>query len=129
MKNFSGVQRRFQKVGNFNDAIIIDDYGHHPVEINSALAAARLLVPKNKIICIFQPHRYSRLKDLFDEFCSSFNDADYVLILDVYSAGENPIPNFESMDLENELSKYGHKNVSKISNGVCNFRNLRCSKM
>ena len=114
LKNFSGVQRRFQKVGNFNDAIIIDDYGHHPVEINSALAAARLLVPKNKIICIFQPHRYSRLKDLFDEFCSSFNDADYVLILDVYSAGENPIPNFESINLENELSKYGHKNVSYI---------------
>ena len=114
LKIFSGVQRRFQKVGNFNDAIIIDDYGHHPVEINSALAAARLLVPKNKIICIFQPHRYSRLKDLFDEFCSSFNDADYVLILDVYSAGESPIPNFDSLNLENGLSKYGHKNVSYI---------------
>ena len=114
LKTFSGVQRRFQKVGNFNDTIIIDDYGHHPVEINSALAAARLLVPKNKIISIFQPHRYSRLKDLFDEFCSSFNDADYVLVLDVYSAGETPIPNFEGMNLENGLSKYGHKNVSYV---------------
>ncbi len=114
LKTFTGVQRRFQTVGNFKNTIIIDDYGHHPVEINAALAAARLLTPKSKIISVFQPHRYSRLKDLFNEFCSSFNDADHVLILDVYPAGEKPINNFESVDLENGLSQYGHKNVSYI---------------
>ncbi len=111
LKNFTGVQRRFQKVGNFKSTIIIDDYGHHPVEIGSALAAARLLAPKNKIITIFQPHRYSRLRDLFDEFCRSFNDADHVILLDVYAAGEKPLKNYESNNLENGLSNYGHKNV------------------
>ena len=114
LKNFTGVQRRFQKVGDFKNTIIIDDYGHHPVEINSALAAARLLVPKNKIIAVYQPHRYSRLRNLFDEFCRSFNDADYVVLLDVYPAGERPIKNFESNNLENGLTNYGHKNVLYI---------------
>ena len=114
LKNFTGVQRRFQKVGSFKNTSIIDDYGHHPVEINSALAAARLLAPKNKIISIFQPHRYTRLKDLFDQFCRSFNDADQVLLLDVYPAGEKPIKNFESINLERGLANYGHKNVSYV---------------
>ena len=114
LKNFTGVQRRFQKVGNFKNTQIIDDYGHHPVEINSALAAARLLAPENRIISIFQPHRYSRLRDLFDEFCRSFNDADQVILLDVYAAGERPINNFESINLESGLANYGHKNVLYI---------------
>ncbi|MDA9649634.1 UDP-N-acetylmuramate--L-alanine ligase [Alphaproteobacteria bacterium] len=114
LKTFTGVQRRFQNVGNFKNTTIIDDYGHHPVEINAALAAARLLTPKNKIISIFQPHRYSRIKDLFNDFCSCFNDADYVFLLDVYPAGEEPLKGFESTDLKNGLLKYGHKNVSYI---------------
>ncbi len=114
LKNFTGVERRFQKVGNFKDTLIIDDYGHHPVEISSALAAARLLAPKSKIISVFQPHRYSRLRDLFDEFCRSFNDADHVLLMDVYGAGEKPIKNLESINLENGLTNYGHKNVLYI---------------
>ena len=114
LKTFTGVQRRFQNVGNFKNTTIIDDYGHHPVEINAALAAARLLAPKSKIISIFQPHRYSRIKDLFNDFCSCFNDADYVFLLDVYPAGEEPLKGFESNDLKNGLLKYGHKNVSYI---------------
>ena len=114
LKTFTGVQRRFQNVGNFKKTTIIDDYGHHPVEINAALAAARLLAPKSKIISIFQPHRYSRIKDLFNDFCSCFNDADYVFLLDVYPAGEEPLKGFESTDLKNGLLKYGHKNVSYI---------------
>ena len=114
LKTFTGVQRRFQNVGNFKNTTIIDDYGHHPVEINAALAAARLLTPKSKIISIFQPHRYSRIKDLFSDFCSCFNDADYVFLLDVYPAGEEPLKGFESNDLKNGLLKYGHKNVSYI---------------
>ncbi len=114
LKTFSGVQRRFEKVGNFKDTLIIDDYGHHPVEINSALSAARLIAPQKKIISIFQPHRYSRLRDLFNDFCSCFNNADTVLLLDVYSAGEKIIKNFESKNLEKGLIKYGHKDVSCI---------------
>jgi UDP-N-acetylmuramate--alanine ligase len=114
LKTFTGVQRRFQNVGNFKKTTIIDDYGHHPVEINAALAAARLLTPKSKIISIFQPHRYSRIKDLFNDFCSCFNDADYVFLLDVYPAGEEPLKGFESTDLKNGLLKYGHKNVSYL---------------
>ena len=114
LKTFTGVQRRFQNVGNFKNTTIIDDYGHHPVEIKAALAAARLLTPKSKIISIFQPHRYSRIKDLFNDFCSCFNDADYVFLLDVYPAGEEPLKGFESNDLKNGLLKYGHKNVSYI---------------
>ena len=114
LKTFTGVQRRFQNVGNFKNTTIIDDYGHHPVEINAALAAARLLAPQSKIISIFQPHRYSRIKDLFNDFCSCFNDADYVFLLDVYPAGEEPLKGFESNDLKNGLLKYGHKNVSYI---------------
>ena len=116
LKTFSGVQRRFEKVGKYKDTIIIDDYGHHPVEIDSALSAARLLTPKNKIISIFQPHRYSRLRDLFHDFCSCFNDADKVLLLDVYPAGEDIINGFESKNLEEGLIKYGHKDVSYIEN-------------
>tara|TARA_B100000989_G_scaffold181280_1_gene136324 strand:- start:681 stop:2096 length:1416 start_codon:yes stop_codon:yes gene_type:complete len=114
LKSFTGIQRRFQEVGNFKDTCIIDDYGHHPVEISSALSAARLVTPKHKIISIFQPHRYTRLRDLFDDFCSCFNDADHVLLLDVYSAGEEPITNFESTNLEVGLTNYGHKNVLYI---------------
>ena len=114
LKSFTGIQRRFQKVGNFNNICIIDDYGHHPVEISAALAAARLITPKHKIISVFQPHRYSRLRDLFNDFCSCFNDADHVLLLDVFSAGEKPITNFQSTDLEVGLSNYGHKNVLYI---------------
>ena len=124
LKSFTGIQRRFQKVGNFNNTSIIDDYGHHPVEISAALAAARLITPKHKIISIFQPHRYTRLRDLFDDFCSCFNDADHVLLLDVYSAGEEPITNFESSNLEVGLSNYGHKNVLHIKDQKTLIRTL-----
>ena len=124
LKNFTGVERRFQKVGNFKNTIIIDDYGHHPVEINSALSAARFLAPESKIIAIFQPHRYSRLKDLFDDFCSCFNKADHVFLLDVYAAGEKSIKKFESINLEKGLADYGHKNVLYIQNQNLLAKNL-----
>ena len=124
LKNFTGIQRRFQKVGNFNETFIIDDYGHHPVEISAALAAARLITPKHKIISVFQPHRYSRLRDLFNDFCSCFNDADHVLLLDVFPAGEEPITNFKSTNLEVGLSNYGHKNVLYIKDQKTLMRTL-----
>ena len=124
LKNFTGVERRFQEVGNFKNTTIIDDYGHHPVEINSALSAARFLAPESKIIAIFQPHRYSRLKDLFDDFCSCFNKADHVFLLDVYAAGEKSIKKFESINLEKGLADYGHKNVLYIKNQNLLAKNL-----
>ena len=124
LKNFTGVERRFQKVGNFKNTTIIDDYGHHPVEINSALSAARFLAPESKIIAIFQPHRYSILKDLFDDFCSCFNKADHVFLLDVYAAGEKSIKKFESINLEKGLADYGHKNVLYIQNQNLIAKNL-----
>ncbi len=124
LKGFTGVERRFQKVGSYRGTLIFDDYGHHPVEVSAALAAARLITPKHKIVSVFQPHRYSRLKDLFDDFCSSFNDADHVLLLDVFSAGEEPIPNFESINLKIGLSNYGHKNVTYIKDQKTLVRTL-----
>ena len=124
LKNFTGVERRFQKVGKYKNTTIIDDYGHHPVEINSALSAARFLAPESKIIAIFQPHRYSRLKDLFDDFCSCFNKADHVFLLDVYAAGEKSIKKFESINLEKGLTDYGHKNVLYIQNQNLLAKNL-----
>jgi len=124
LKNFTGVQRRFQKVGKFKNITIIDDYGHHPVEINSALSAARFLAPESKIIAIFQPHRYSRLRDLFNDFCSCFNNADHVFLLDVYAAGEKSIKNFESSNLEEGLANYGHKNVLYIQDQKILAKNI-----
>ena len=88
LKNFRGVGRRFEFKGSADGIMVIDDYGHHPVEIEAALSAARMLKPENKVIAVVQPHRYSRLQDLFADFCGCFNDADAVLVADVYAAGE-----------------------------------------
>ena len=87
---FGGVNRRFTKVGVWNGVTIIDDYGHHPVEIAAVLKAARQAT-KGRVIAVHQPHRYTRLRDLFTQFCGCFNDADMVAIAEVYSAGEAPI--------------------------------------
>ena len=115
LKTFNGVQRRFQLIDTYKNTKIIDDYGHHPAEIKSALSAAKLLDENAKVLAIFQPHRYSRLKNHFDDFCSCFNDADEVILLHVYSAGERKINNFESLNLETGIRNYGHKNVMFLS--------------
>ena len=92
-KQFQGVKRRFSLVGSYNGAEIIDDYAHHPVEIEATLSTARDVVSKRngRVIAIFQPHRYSRLENLFADFASCFFRADKVYILDVFAAGEGPI--------------------------------------
>ncbi|MEO0360904.1 MAG: UDP-N-acetylmuramate--L-alanine ligase, partial [Pseudomonadota bacterium] len=90
LEGFGGVKRRFTHVGDWNGAKIIDDYGHHPVEIAAVLKAARAACD-GKLIAVHQPHRYTRLADLFEEFCACFNDADVVGIMNVYEAGEAPI--------------------------------------
>src|SRR6516162_2356809 len=108
LANFGGVKRRFTRVGEWNGVQIIDDYGHHPVEIAAVLRAARESA-KGKVIAVMQPHRYTRLHDLFDQFCTCFNDADAVIVAPVYPAGEKPIPGADRDALVNGLRAYGHK--------------------
>jgi len=112
---FKGVNRRFSQVAEVNGIKIIDDYGHHPVEISAVLSAARQTAT-GKVFAIHQPHRYTRLNSLFEDFCSCFNEADFVGIMKVYSAGEAPIDGASSSDLVNGLVRYGHRNVFSIEN-------------
>ena len=107
---FEGVRRRFTTTGVAHGVRVIDDYGHHPVEIASVLTAARA-VTEGKVIAVVQPHRYSRLKDLFDDFCSCFNDAGTVIVADVYPAGEAPIEGASRDSLVEGLKRYGHRRV------------------
>ncbi len=113
LKNFGGVNRRFTRVGEVNGVAIIDDYGHHPVEIAAVLKAARHAT-QGRVIAVHQPHRYSRLASLFDEFCSCFNEADVVAIADVYAAGEAPIDGASRDDLVAGLIRHGHRHARAI---------------
>jgi UDP-N-acetylmuramate--alanine ligase len=110
LSNFGGVKRRFTRVGEWNGAVIIDDYGHHPVEIAAVLRAARESV-KGKVIAVVQPHRYTRLHDLFEQFSTCFNDADAVIVAPVYPAGEQPIPGADRDSLVQSLRAHGHRNA------------------
>lgn len=113
LSEFGGVKRRFTLTGEAHGIRIIDDYGHHPVEITATLSAARHVQDalKGRVIAVVQPHRYSRLQALFDDFCTCFNDADVVVVTDVYSAGESPIEGFSKDNLVEGLKRAGHKNV------------------
>jgi len=111
---FGGVKRRFTKVGEVDGVTIIDDYGHHPVEIRAVLAAAREGV-KNRIIAVVQPHRYSRLGDLMDEFQQAFNDADIVYVAPVYAAGEEPVEGVNAEALASGLKQRGHRQARTIT--------------
>jgi UDP-N-acetylmuramate--alanine ligase len=111
---FNGVKRRFTKVGEYNGVSIIDDYGHHSTEIATTLKAAREVAGKHKVICVFQPHKYTRLRDLFNEFCNAFFDADVVIVSDIYSAGQAPIEGITQDTIIRGIEKAGHKNVIKL---------------
>ena len=111
---FSGVKRRFTIVDKVEDIIIIDDYAHHPVEITSVLSAAREAY-SGRVIAVVQPHRYTRLESLFDEFCSCFNNADTVIVAPVFDAGEQPIKGANQDDLISGLQRSGHREVIKIN--------------
>ncbi|SEN58567.1 UDP-N-acetylmuramate--L-alanine ligase [Gemmobacter aquatilis] len=110
---FGGVNRRFTKVGEVNGVTIIDDYGHHPVEIAAVLRAARQAT-KGRVIAVHQPHRYTRLSNLFDDFCTCFNEADVVAIAEVYAAGEEPIPGASRDDLVAGLIAHGHRHARAL---------------
>ncbi|MBS8229026.1 UDP-N-acetylmuramate--L-alanine ligase [Vannielia litorea] len=113
LAGFGGVNRRFTRVGEVNGVTVIDDYGHHPVEIAAVLKAARQAT-EGRVIAVHQPHRYSRLSNLFDDFCSCFNDADVVAIAEVYAAGEDPIPGASRDDLVAGLIAHGHRHARAI---------------
>ena len=110
LASFGGVRRRFTKTGEWNGVTVIDDYGHHPVEIAAVLKAAREST-RGQVIAVMQPHRYSRLASLFDEFCACFNDADTVIVAPVYAAGEQPIAGADRDGLIAGMRARGHRHV------------------
>lgn len=112
LQNFSGIQRRFELKGEHKDIKIFDDYGHHPTEIRETLKAARGAYNKKRLIVIFQPHRYTRTRDLMDEFASAFDNADLLYLMDIYPAGEKPIDGVHSKVLYNAIKKHGFNNIS-----------------
>ncbi|HYD30513.1 MAG TPA: UDP-N-acetylmuramate--L-alanine ligase [Azospirillaceae bacterium] len=111
LSSFQGVKRRFTRTGASNGITVIDDYGHHPVEIQAVLKAARTATADGRTIAVVQPHRYSRLHSLFEDFCTCFNDADVVIVADVYAAGEQPLDGVSRDTLVEGLRLRGHKQV------------------
>ena len=114
---FGGVKRRFTKTGEMNGITVIDDYGHHPVEIAAVLRAAREST-NGKVIAVVQPHRFTRLQSLFEEFCTCFNDADAVVVAEVYPAGEAPIPGIDRDHFVLGLRAHGHREVIPLPNSA-----------
>ena len=110
LAGFGGVRRRFTRTGTWNGVVVIDDYGHHPVEIAAVLRAARKST-SGQVIAVVQPHRYSRLAALFEAFCTCFNDADSVIVAPVYPAGETPIPGADRDSLVAGIRATGHRHV------------------
>jgi UDP-N-acetylmuramate--alanine ligase len=107
LAGFTGVRRRFQRVGTVNDILVVDDYGHHPTEIKATLAAARAGFGR-RLVVAFQPHRYTRTRDLFDEFLTTFHEADKLLIADIYAASETPIEGVTARKLVDGIRAMGH---------------------
>ena len=113
LKEFSGVQRRFQIKGEAKGVLVVDDYGHHPTEVRATLAAAKAALGR-RVVCVFQPHRYTRTKHQLEDFFTAFNQADKVIILDIYAAGEQPIPGVSGQAVYEGIRNYGHKDAAYI---------------
>ncbi len=111
---FQGVQRRFTVRGEAQGVLVVDDFGHHPAEVRATLQGARAGFPDRRIVVAFQPHRYSRTRDHLDEFACSFNDADRVVLCDVFAAGERPIPGADSAHLAAAIKEHGHRDVTHV---------------
>ncbi len=114
MAGFSGVKRRFQFTGEWNGVSVYDDYGHHPAEISAVLAAARGGAT-GRVIAVVEPHRYTRVRDLFDEFANCFSDADHVIVAPLYTAGESPIAGIDHHSLAKGIRATGHRSVESIA--------------
>jgi UDP-N-acetylmuramate--alanine ligase len=123
-ERFTGVKRRFTKVGEIGGATIIDDYAHHPTEIRAVLAAARESA-EERVVAVVQPHRYTRLRDLMDDFQNAFNDADVVFVAPVYPAGEEPIEGIDATALADGLRTRGHRMVKTVESAADLAANLR----
>jgi len=111
LESFSGVQRRLQVKGERRDITVVDDYGHHPTEIRATLSALRDAWPERRLVVLFQPHRYSRTKALAEEFYTAFHEADILLLTEIYSASESPIPGVTAEALLNGIKKHGHRHA------------------
>ncbi len=114
LAEFTGADRRFQFKGDEKGITVVDDYGHHPTEIKATLSAARIGAPNRRIVVLFQPHRYTRTNDLMDEFASAFNNADVLLVTDIYAASEIPIEGVNAEILTGRIKSYGHKHAEYI---------------
>jgi len=110
IERFLGIERRFEAKGAVADIAVFDDYGHHPAEIRATLAAARAF-HRGRVVVAFQPHRYTRTRDLWEEFVTAFNDADLLVVTEIYSAGEEKIPGIESAPLVDAICAHGHRNA------------------
>ncbi|CAN5376756.1 UDP-N-acetylmuramate--L-alanine ligase [soil metagenome] len=108
---YAGVNRRFHFKGEVGGVLIVDDYGHHPTEIRATLAAAKIGSAGQRVVVLFQPHRYTRTRDQMDEFARSFNNADVLLVTDIYAASEDPIEGVSAETLTEAIKSYGHKNA------------------
>jgi UDP-N-acetylmuramate--alanine ligase len=113
LAGFAGVQRRFQIRGTAGGVTVVDDYGHHPAEIRATLAAAKAGFD-SRVVTVFQPHRYSRTLHLRQEFLTAFNQADVLVVMDIYPAGESPIPGVSAADLADGIRAHGHRNVTYL---------------
>lgn len=113
--SFAGVQRRLELKGESGGITVVDDYGHHPTEIRATLSAARQAWPDKRLVVLFQPHRYSRTKGLFQEFKTCFHQADYLVMTDIYAASEEPIEGIDSLVLLEEIRKHGQRNTFHVA--------------
>jgi UDP-N-acetylmuramate--alanine ligase len=113
LAGFAGVQRRFQVIGQAGNVTVVDDYGHHPVEIRATLAAAKAGFDR-RVVVVFQPHRYTRTLHLYQEFLTSFNQADALVMMDIYPAGEPPIEGVSAADLAEAIRAHGHRDVTYL---------------
>jgi UDP-N-acetylmuramate--alanine ligase len=114
LAGFQGVQRRFTVRGEHKGVMVVDDYGHHPAEVLATLAGARASFPQRRLVVAFQPHRYSRTRDLLGEFATAFNQADVLLLTDIYAAGEEPIPGVSGERLFEAVRGCGHRDASFV---------------
>jgi UDP-N-acetylmuramate--alanine ligase len=113
LAGFAGVQRRFQVKGEIDDILVVDDYGHHPAEVRATLGAAKSAFDR-RVVTVFQPHRYTRTLHQRQEFITAFNQADILFVLDIYAAGEAPIPGVDAADLAEAIRMHGHRHVAYV---------------
>ncbi len=113
LSTFGGVGRRFSVLGEPAGIVLVDDYGHHPAEIEATLDAAQRAYNR-RVVVAFQPHRYTRTRDLFDGFSRAFNKADVVIVTDIYPAGEPPIPGVTAQNLAQSIREHGHHDVTYV---------------